>query len=171
MGYKKQNGFTLVELLVIIGILGFLSAAIAMTFSVVTRTSTMAMGQTRALSQVNQAGSWISRDVENAVASTVQPTTGNILCSMQSSVWNGSTFGAENITYMINNGVLTRTSQLGINPANTINVAQFIEGPSADTTYFSSENTTNKYFVLTVKANYNNSVFTRVYKMKQVLTQ
>jgi prepilin-type N-terminal cleavage/methylation domain-containing protein len=166
MVYKKQNGFTLVELLVSLAILGFVSAAMAMTFDVVTKTSTVAMGQNRALSEVHTAGSWISRDVVSSLANTVQPTSGNTLCSMQSYVWNSSTqaFELPVIKYQIINGILTR--KIGSNPA--LQVAQFIDG--AATTFTCADNTT-KYFTLTVRSEYNGTSVTEVYKMKQVLTQ
>jgi len=181
MGYRKQNGFTLIELLVVIAILGFLSAAIAMTFGMVTTVSTTAMGQNQALSEVHTVGSWISRDVQAAktgkevkTTADLQATDNKALCFMQCSVWDSSTktfnLYADNVTYRIDSGILTRTSQ----PENggavlQTTVAQFIEGPSPTTTYFSSENITNKYFTLTVKSNYNNSSFEKVYKIKTVV--
>jgi prepilin-type N-terminal cleavage/methylation domain-containing protein len=166
MCYKKQSGFTLVELLVAMAILGFVSAAMAMTIGVVTKTSTTAVGQSMALSEVRMAGSWITRDVVSAVANTVQPTAGGTLCSMQSYAWNSSThtFDQPVLTYMLTNGVLTR--QVGSAPA--VPVAQFIDGTA---TTFTCEDNATKYFKLTVKADYNGTGVTEVYKMKQVLTQ
>ena len=167
MGYGKQNGFTLVELLVVLAILGFLSAAMAMTFNVVTKTSTMAAGQNMALNQVHLAGSWISRDVRNAIEGTVDNTT-PLLCKMECYGWNGTTFRTENvtITYSIDsNRILKRTSTVG----GSYDVARFID--STGTTFTCENSTENKYFKLTVKANYNNgSIFEKVYKIKQVLT-
>jgi len=181
MGYGKQSGFTLIELLVVIAILGFLSAAIAMTFGMVTTVSTTAMGQNQALSEVHMAGSWISRDVQAAktgkeVKTTVElaATDNKTLCFMQCSVWDSSAKifkqYTDNVTYRIDNGILTRTSQ----PENggaiaQTTIARFIEGPSETTTFFSSENITNKYFILKVKSNYNNSSFEKVYKIKKVV--
>lgn len=168
MEYSKRNGFTLVELLIVIGILGFLSVAMAVTFSVVTKTSTLAAGQNMALSQVHLAGSWISRDVQNALKGSVANTTG--LCSMTCFVLNGQTFSSENVTvtYTINNGILTRISQVGANSPSVNNVAQYIDSSG---TSFTCENVTeNKYFKLIVKANYNGSTFEKVYKIKQVLS-
>lgn len=181
MGDKKQNGFTLVELLVVIAILGFISAAIAMTFGMVTTVSTTAMGQNQALSEVHMAGSWISRDVQAAktgkivkTTADLQATDSKVLCFIQCSVWDSSAKSfklyTDNVTYRIDNGILTRTSQ----PENggaiaQATIARFIVGPGPTTTYFSSENITNKYFILTVKSNYNNSSFEKVYKIKSVV--
>jgi prepilin-type N-terminal cleavage/methylation domain-containing protein len=168
MGNGKQKGFTLIELLVVISIIGFLSAAIAMTFAVVSRTSAMAMSENRVLSQVHLAGNWITRDVQNAIKGTVVNTPG--LCSMQCYVLNGDIFSAENATvsYTIDNGILNRTSRVGSSSARTVQVAQFID---ASKTTFTCENITeNKYFQLKVRASYSNSTFEKVYKIKQVLT-
>jgi len=181
MGYSKQNGFTLIELLVVIAIVGVLSAAVAMTFGIVTTVSTTAMGQNRALSQVHMAGSWISRDVQNAKAgkelkttAELQATDNKALCFMQCSVWDSSAQSfktyADNVTYRIDNGILTRTSQPENGGAFTqATIAHYIEGPSETSTYFSPENSTNKYFILTVTANYNGSSFEKVYKINKVL--
>jgi prepilin-type N-terminal cleavage/methylation domain-containing protein len=171
MGYRKQNGFTLIELLVTMAILGFVSAAMAMTFSVVTKVSTEAMGQNQALTEVHMAGSWISRDVQNAktgkelkTTAELQATDNKALCFMQCSVWDSAAKSfkqyTDNITYRIDNGMLIRTNQ----PENggTITqttIAHYIEGPSENVTYFAPENITTKYFILTVTANYNNSTF------------
>lgn len=164
----KQNGFTLIELLVVIAILGFLSAAMAMTFSVVSTTSTMAAGQNMALSQVHLAGNWISKDVQSAITGSVNNTTG--LCSMKCYIINTTTFSTENmtVTYNINSGVLTRTSQVGTNSPIEIMAARYID--STGTTFTCENSTENKFFKLVVKSNYNNSTFQKVYEIKQVLT-
>jgi len=169
MGYGKQSGFTLVELLVVIAIVGFLGVIMTMAFSAVTKTSTLASGQNMALNQVHLAGSWISRDVRNAITGTVKNTTG--LCTMICSKWNGTSFSTtenETITYSISDHILTRTSKVGVKPATNVDVAKYID---ATGTTFTCENVTeNKYFKLTVKADYEGSVFNKVYMIKQVLT-
>ncbi len=166
MRYKAEGGFTLVELLVVIGILGFLSAAMVMTFGVITKTSSTAAGQNMALSEVHMAGNWISRDVVNAIAHTVQPTAGGTLCSMQTYAWNSSTgiFDQLAVIYVIADGILTR--QVGSDPA--IQVARYIV-PAATT--FTCEDNATRYFRLTVRAEYNGTGVTEVYRIKQVLTQ
>lgn len=181
MVYSKQNGFTLIELLVVIALLSFISAAVTMTFSVVTKVSTEAMGQNQALTEVHMVGSWISRDVQAGKPSRKVWTTENLttidnkaLCFMQCSVWDSANAEfrteADNVTYRIDNHILTRTSQPENGGAITqIAIAHFIEGPSETTTFFSAENDGNVYYVLTVKSNYNNSSFEKVYKIKRVV--
>ena len=171
MANKKHNGFTLVELLVVMSISGIIIAAAAMTFNVVTKTSSTAMEQTRELGEVHMAGNWISRDMKNAIGA-VDNTTGNTLCAMQCSVGVG--FATDNVTYRIDTDerILTRTSKRvgSSDPASTITIARFIAGPGAGTTFFSTENTTSGYFKLKVTADYNQSVpgsVSGVYKIAQ----
>ena len=166
MRYKGEGGFTLVELLVVIGILGFLSAAMVMTFGVITKTSSTAVGQNMALSEVHMAGNWISRDVVSAVADSVQPASGSTLCTMQAYAWNSSTqaFDYPVLTYALTDGILTR--QVGSDPA--IQVARYIV-PAATT--FTCEDNATRYFRLIVRAEYNGTGVTEVYWIKQMLTQ
>jgi prepilin-type N-terminal cleavage/methylation domain-containing protein len=166
MRNRKQGGFTLIELLVVIAILVLVSSAVVMTLSVVTQTSTTALGQGMALSEVHMAGNWISRDVVSAVADSVQPTSGSTLCSMQAYAWNNSSqsFDYPVLTYVLTDGVLTR--QVGSAPATQ--VAKFID-PAA--TIFTCEDNATRYFKLTVRAEYNGTGVTEVYRIKQVLTQ
>jgi prepilin-type N-terminal cleavage/methylation domain-containing protein len=165
MCYSKRSGFTLVELLIVISIMGVLSAAAATTVSLVMNTSTTAMGQNRELGEVHMVGSWISKDMKNATA--VQTTVGDTLCSMQCSVGEG--FATENVTYLLDSGerTLKRTSQLGSDPPKTITIARSIDG---DSTIFTCENTSTKYYNLTVTADYDNvgnPGVTRVYKISR----
>ena len=168
MDYTKRSGFTLVELLIVVAILGVLSAAAAMTVSLVMNTSTTAMEQNRELGEVHMVGSWISRDMKYATA--VQTMDGAILCSMQRSVGEG--FVTENVTYFIDSSerTLKRSSQPedGSAPKTTITVARLIDGPCDNTTRFSK--ITDSYYELTVTADYNKSVpgsIKKVYKIGQ----
>lgn len=170
MGYTKRSGFTLVELLIVVAIMGVLSSVAAVTVSLVMKTSTTAMEQNREFGEVHMVGSWISRDVKSVKEETImQATIDDTLCSMHCSVWNSDTkvFDIYDVKYLLNNGVLTRTSQRGSDPPNTIIIARFIAGPGAGTTYFEAEDT---YFKLTITADYNSSVpgsVTRVYKISR----
>lgn len=182
VGNSKRNGFTLIELLVVIAIIGVLSAAVALTFSVVTKVSSQAMEQNSALSQVHMAGSWISKDMKNVVKDEVpglvkatdelSATDNTLLCFMQCYAWdslnNGFAAVNVNVTYRIVNGILTRKSQPanGSAPETIITIAQYIEGPGLGTTYFvQADDDPDHYYTLTVTADYNNAHITKIYKI------
>ena len=132
MNQWKLNGFTLVELLVVLAIIGVLSTGIAMTAGVVMKTSTTAMEQNSSLSQVHLAGSWVSRDMKNA-SENISETQGLILCSMTCYVWDdvAQEFKdvPEVVEYRIENGELKRKSWPQDNPllVSTITVARYID--------------------------------------------
>jgi len=173
---SRQKGFTIVELLVAVAIIGILSAATVMTFGVVTKTGTTTVGQSTTLGAVHMAGNWIMRDMQNARTGTVQTTVGDTLCSMQCRTGDGflgtaDGFSTDNVTYRIDGGILTRESQPigGSSSAKTITVARYIVGPGQATTWFSAESA-NVYYKLTVTADDAGSIdppVTRVYNIKR----
>ena len=161
----EQLGFTLVELLIVTAVIGFLAGVMAFMFSVVSKVSGISTSQNIVLSQVQQAGSWMTRDIVSSENVTVY-ASGSRLVTLQRYRWDdaSSTIQTIKIDYDVTNGQLLRKVNDG---AGQI-IAQFITGPGSDTKVTAStvlaENNT---YIFHVKADYNNSSFSQVYKMSQ----
>jgi len=159
-----DQGFTLIEVLVVIAILGAIMGVMAMTFGMVTRTTATDTARNLVMSQVNQAASWIAKDVESA--SSVSTDNGTVLCSVQRHVWDGNDItGTTNIDYIVTGGILLRSVDGGAGKT----VAQFISYPDVDTTLTlapSSPFQTNTY-VLKLKSAYKNNEYKQEYKIRQ----
>ena len=67
----NQSGFSLLEMLIVIGIVGTLGGVMSMTTVVMTKVSRQSNEQAAILSQVQNAGYWISRDVNMAHTITI----------------------------------------------------------------------------------------------------
>ena len=69
---RGQKGFTLIEVLVVVVLIGIIAAGIAMTISQVMAVNSRTSSKMVALRQVQQAGDRVSKDVQQA--RTVEPT-------------------------------------------------------------------------------------------------
>jgi prepilin-type N-terminal cleavage/methylation domain-containing protein len=76
----KQGGFTLVELLVAVAILGAIGGALSMAIVTVIKTTDSTKDESVILQQVQNAGYWISRDVQ--MAEDVSPGEGGSLVTV-----------------------------------------------------------------------------------------
>ena len=163
-GKSGERGFTLIELLVVIAITGFVAGVMALMFNVVTKISSTSTSQNIVLSQVQQVGSWVSRDIMSAENVTTY-TSGTRLATINRYLWNGTdNITSATIYYDIINNKLLRT--VGAGEAQII--AQFISGLGAGTNLAASTSASeNNTYILTVQSVYNNSSFSRVYKMNQ----
>jgi len=63
---RKEKGFTLIEVIIAIAISGMIMAALAMTTATLLTNHRRSTDQNIVLPQVQNAGSWISRDVQMA---------------------------------------------------------------------------------------------------------
>ncbi|MGA2158355.1 MAG: type II secretion system protein [Dehalococcoidia bacterium] len=160
-GTNWSAGFTLIELIVTLSIMGAVSAIMAMTFSEATKLTSSDMAQAIVLAQVHQAGESIAKDVASADNITAG-STGTWTCSMVCYQWqqSTSTFISSSVTYTISNGQLLR---------NGVIIAQYIVNPGSDTlfTKVTPTGTENNTYVLTVKAVKNNASFSKAFKIYQ----
>jgi len=161
---RRHGGYTLVELLVIIAILGVMSAVLAMTVNMALKITTTDTAQNILLSQVHQAASWISKDIRSA--DSITTGSGTVLCSLKRYVWNQ----ADNITTTTTiDYVVSGTSLLRKEDGNsgTI-VAQFIQYPNTDTSFTADPSAANAY-LLKLKAVYGNSSYKQLFRICQRL--
>ncbi len=163
--YKGADyGFTLIEVLVIIAILGAIMGIMAMTFGMVTRTVAADTAENLIMSQVNQAANWIAKDVESA--SSVNTDNGTVLCSVQRYRWDGEEItGSTTVEYIVAGGILQRKVDGGAGQT----VAQFLCYPDADTTFVlapAAPFQTDTY-VLKLKTIYKNREYKQEYKIRQ----
>jgi prepilin-type N-terminal cleavage/methylation domain-containing protein len=156
-----NRGFTLLELIIMISIIGVTAPIMALTFSEVTRVTSSDMSQAIVLSQVHQAGAWISKDVASAYKVTAG-STGTWTCNMTSYLYNSQTgtFANSYENYTISNGMLLRNG----NP-----IAQYIVNPGSDTlfTQVTPTATENHTYVLKIKAVRNTASFSQTFKIYQ----
>jgi len=167
MRKSDLRGYTLIELLVIIAILGAISGVMAMTINIALKITSTDTAQGILLSQVHQAASWIAKDV--ASADNITPDNGTNLCSFKRYLWNQ----VDNITttttidYVVSNSNLLRK----VNGGQGSIVAQNIKYPDADTTFIiapSAPYQSNAY-LLKLDAGYGNNSYKQQFKMYQRL--
>lgn len=163
-GTNNQRGYTLIELLIVIAIGAFITGVMALMFNVITRISSSSMSQNIQLSQVQQAASWISRDILSA--DNVTPyASGTRLAKIGRYIWNGT----DNITTAYVYYDLNSSNQLlrTVGSGDARIVAQFISPIGSTGTSLLSENISeNITFILTLESVYNNSpAFSGVYRV------
>lgn len=149
---RNQKGFTLIEVLVTIGILGAIMGVMSMTVVTIMKISSQSNDQITVLRQVQNAGYWISRDVQ--MAKEVSPTEAGVFLAID---WDGDNY---DVNYVFNGNELRRQLN-GSTPG--ILIAQYIVGVGTDTT-FTSPDSDNKC-TLTIKAERGNAEVTRVYEI------
>jgi len=163
-GKNNQYGFTLIELLVVIAITGFIMGVMTLMFNVINKISRSSTSQNIELSQVQQAASWISRDIMSA--DNVTPySSGTRLVKIGRYLWNGTDDIVTAYIYydISSSNQLLRTVDSGDSQI----VAQFISGLDSTGTSLVSENISeNRTYILTLQSVYNNSpAFSSIYRV------
>ena len=122
MRNKSQRGYTLIELLVTIGILGVIAPAIGIAIFQVFSVYSLSTNHLTAVKQVENAVYRISRDTE--MAQTIQ--TGGISGFPLNLTWVEWNNTSNNVTYTIQNGVLQRAYSVNGSQSTTTLVARHI---------------------------------------------
>jgi prepilin-type N-terminal cleavage/methylation domain-containing protein len=158
-----QQGFTLVELLVVIAVTGLVAGVMALMFNVVTKISTTSTSQNIVLSQVQEAGSWITRDIMSSDNITIY-ASGNRVATIVRYMWNGTDFTQAVINYDVINNKLLRT----VEPEAGRIIAQFISPHGSGTDLTASTGVSeNHTYIFNVQSVYAGSSFSRSYKINQ----
>lgn len=162
---SERGGYTLLELLVVLAILGLTTAVTAMTIGIALNITATNSAQSILLCDVYQAASWISKDVLSA--DNITPDNGTVLCSLKRYAWNG----ADNITnitqidYVVSNSQLLRK----VNGSSGGIVAEFIKYPDDNTTFTKAPVTAteNNTYLLKLHAIDGNSSYNQQFKIYQ----
>jgi prepilin-type N-terminal cleavage/methylation domain-containing protein len=76
---RSERGFSLLELLIALGIMSVVGGSIAITTASITRVTPEITNETVALYQAQNAGYWITRDVQTAQIVDPSPISGELL--------------------------------------------------------------------------------------------
>jgi type II secretory pathway pseudopilin PulG len=158
-------GYTLTELLVVLGTVALLSGVIAMTFSVITTTNRMNTDETIAMLQVHEAGRWITKDVQSADNVTgYSDVAWN--CAMNCFKWTGTSVATVLVEYVIQDGVLLRK----VNGDQGTQIAMHLADPGTNT-LFSKSTSENNTYLLSVRAVYNGASISKAYKINKRIAE
>jgi prepilin-type N-terminal cleavage/methylation domain-containing protein len=152
--YRSEKGFTLIELLVVMPILSVVMGVMAMTIIMMIKVGSQNNDYALSLSQVQNAGYWITRDVMNGQTVSPQPEEG-ILLTVEWNDWDNTHY---KIDYVWDGNKLRR--EINENSPGTL-VAQYIV--IGDTTFEADPESDNQY-QLTVKAAQGNAEVERTYR-------
>ena len=162
---KREKGFTLLEIVVGSAIMAVVVGAIAATLTTLFLNYGQAAGQNSALPQVQNAGFWITRDVQTSRNITAGdpngfPITLKIPVDIDAANDN-------RIEYVFYGQKLKR--EFYNSSDNLISETMIADYMDTDACTFSTVNATMRYYRLTVSAARAGETVTRVYDMSQRL--
>jgi prepilin-type N-terminal cleavage/methylation domain-containing protein len=131
-----EKGLTLVEVLVALSILGFVTTGMALTMGTIFKTSHLAVNETVSLRQVQNAGYWLTKDIQRAKLSTISTAVSGRFIDLDCYT-GGSSIGASHVYYVITDGVMSRYLDSGA----TMRIAENIVGVGTQTAITSDNDT------------------------------
>ena len=162
----SEKGFTLLEAIIGVGIMALIVVAMAATIMTLLKNHGLAAEQNAVLPQVQNAGHWITRDVQTARNVTVSDPNGFPLSFRVPIDTDENNDHSINYTF---NG--TRLKRKVYDSSQTLLLETFIaDYIDSDNTTFSTLNATLHLYQLTVRAVKDKGGVTRIYEMSQRIT-
>ncbi len=96
---RNEKGFTLLELLIAMAIVGVIGSAMTMTTATIVKITPQSNDHIIVLNQAQNAGYWITRDVQTA--QTVDPNPAAGFLELTSSVFSGGAYVDATILYRL----------------------------------------------------------------------
>ena len=141
--YSNSNGFTLLEMLVVMAILGAIMGAMAMTINSMLLNHDIGSDRNIVIRQIEQSGYFLSRDIQ--MASSVNTTVSGKFVQISSHLVDGT---PQTIYYILDSGTgeLTRYVDDVVN----FRVAQYIDTVGTSIMPKVSENSTYKFTIKSI---------------------
>jgi prepilin-type N-terminal cleavage/methylation domain-containing protein len=158
--HRSSRGFTLMEVLVVLGIGTAIAGAMSMSIASITEITPLNNNRALTLRQVQNAGFWISRDVQMAQVVNPEPS-GNVLVHLEWDEYDGNNY---QVDYVFIDDELRRQLN-GDTPGMLI--AQNIVVADCD---FQQDATFATKYIVTVKAELGQAVVERTYEAWQRTT-
>lgn len=156
---KKHKAFTLIEMIIAVALVGILGAGIT-TFTVQTITETKrSSNHMQVIQQLQNAGFWVSRDVQMAQTVTPGPSAGFPLQVN----WTDQNLNTFQVTFSLSGGVIKRSLVKNGQAAVTTTVAQFIDStPSLTNCTYA-----NNLLTFNITSKLGKSSMSRTYKINK----
>ena len=165
---RREKGFTVLEALIGVAIMAIVVVAVAMTTTTLLLNEGQAAGQNTALPQVQNAGYWISRDVQMARNVTPSPSAPNGFPLSLDIPIDKDKNNDYTIVYFFEGDKLKRQvyDSLGTLTSETF-IAEYID---TSNTTFSALDADAGLYKLTVRASRDETGATRSYEISQRLS-
>jgi len=160
---RGEKGFTLLEVLIGVAIMAIVVVAVAMTTTTLLLNEGQAAGQNTALPQVQNAGYWISRDVQ--MARTVTLGEPGVFLRLDIPMDNNPEHDYT-IDYLFDGDKLKRQKHDSFGTSETF-IAEYID---TSNTTFSALDADAGLYKLTVRASRDETGATRSYEISQRLS-
>jgi prepilin-type N-terminal cleavage/methylation domain-containing protein len=156
---KTENGFTLLELLVVLPIVSVLMGVMAMTTIMIMKVGPQNNNHVIVLTQVQNAGYWVTRDAMNG--QTIISDEPGVMVSIEWDDWDET---HNTIDYTLSDGQLLRQKNGGA----SVIVARYIV---ANDTFFIEDPSNESKYIFTVKASLGTTEIEKEYDVSRRLPE